>query len=70
MTRRLHDGARAPLTLTLPLPGVGPGNGQISLNYNIPPTASSGAFTLQALIIDGGASGGFAVTNGVQMTIQ
>ena len=59
-----------PLSFTVPLLGSGPGNGQFQINTTLPGDAATGTLTMQALIADPGANGGYVVTNGVSLTVQ
>lgn len=60
-------GGLLPIVATLPLPGVGPGNGGLSFQATLPPSLPSISITMQAVVLDPGALGGGAATNGVQM---
>lgn len=60
----------AAVSLVVPLFGVGPGGGSITLNSSIPVGVPSASIFMQAFVLDGGAPGGFAATNGMRLTVQ
>lgn len=59
-----------PLVLSVPLIGAGPGNGSFTLDYTLPANTVTGSVTVQALVVDPGAAGGFTSTNGIQVTVN
>lgn len=66
----LLDPPLASPNLFLPIFGTGgPGRGFASLPLNVPPGLPPASFTLQAFLLDPGAMGSFASTNGVRIEV-
>ncbi len=59
----------APIVGPFVTTGAGAGNGLLTVATTMPATSPSGAFAVQAFIIDAGAAGGFTNSNGVSFTI-
>lgn len=59
-----------PFTPVLPLTGVGAGAGSLSLATRIPANSAPGTFTMQLVTIDPGVPNGYAMSNGLEVTIQ
>ncbi len=53
----------------LPLTAGGPGEGRLEITALIPPGLATGTITMQGFTIDSGVAGGFANTNGLEVTI-
>ncbi|MBK6940063.1 MAG: hypothetical protein IPH13_07625 [Planctomycetes bacterium] len=62
--------APSPLSVVVPLFGVGPGGGSITLNASIPVGVPAASIFMQGFVLDGGAPGGYAATNGMRLTVQ
>lgn len=62
-------GGLLPIFPAFPLPGVGAGNGGLFVPATLPPTLPPLSLTMQVIVLDPGALGGAAASNGLQMDV-
>ncbi|MBI4878089.1 MAG: hypothetical protein HY812_00295 [Planctomycetes bacterium] len=60
----------SPLVIAVPMGGSGPGNGSLTIAGLLPANSAGQTLRIQVFVLDAGASGGFANTNGLELPVK
>ncbi len=60
----------SPLLIAVPMGGFGPGNGCLTIAGLLPAGSAGQTLRIQVFVLDAGANGGFANTNGLELPVK